>query len=287
MQSFRPTASERAAGAWSPERLDQAVRAIETDGIVVLRDVVSRASIEVLEARMQEDVARAIALGRVKNDYQGIRPPPFHPFLFADVVNNDWVIAVTRSVLGENVANCAYGANTAYPGSLEQFVHADGGFIFKGLPHPPASLVVNVPLVDVDERNGATRVWPGTHVHVGARDPYRPTAEEVAAWEAVRPSERACTSVGDIVIRDCRLWHCGMPNTTDRPRPMLAMIHNRGSLMGGFVAEEGSEDFFASHPLLGHRVAFAPKPIDYLRPHHEQPAWTVALRKRAAAAAAS
>jgi len=30
---------------------------------------------------------------------------------------------------------------------------------------------------------------------------------------------------GGILIRDLRLWHAGMPNQTEQPRPMIAMIH--------------------------------------------------------------
>lgn len=31
--------------------------------------------------------------------------------------------------------------------------------------------------------------------------------------------------LGSLIIRDLRLWHAGMPNTTDEIRIMLAMIH--------------------------------------------------------------
>lgn len=31
--------------------------------------------------------------------------------------------------------------------------------------------------------------------------------------------------LGSLIIRDLRLWHVGMPNTTDEIRIMLAMIH--------------------------------------------------------------
>lgn len=274
MRRFTPDDHERQRGGWRDAQLAEAAAALDADGVVVLGQVVSAASIAALRDKMLADVAAAQALGRVKNDYQGIRPPPCHPWLFADILHNDWVIAVTRAVLGDGVANVAYGANTAYPGSVAQACHADGGFLFPGLAHPSASLVVNVPLVAVDERNGATRIWPGSHRHLGAADHLRPTAAELAAWERDRPSVRACTAVGDVVIRDTRLWHCGMPNTTGLPRPMIAMIHHRRWLMGGFRAEAGTEAFFDAHPLLRHRIEYLPAPIDYLHAHHDGAAWT-------------
>ena len=36
---------------------------------------------------------------------------------------------------------------------------------------------------------------------------------------------RANTTQGDVLIRDRRLWHRGMPNATDEPRHMLALVH--------------------------------------------------------------
>lgn len=273
MRSFTPDADERRSGSWHPSTLAAAAAALHEDGVVALRQVVPLQSIAILNEKMLADIDQATAKGRVKNDFQGIRPPPCHPWLSADILNNDWVIAVTHAVLGDGLANIAYGSNTAYPGSAEQHCHADGGFLFPGLAHPSVSLVVNVPLVAVDLANGATKLWPKSHLWLNAKDHSRPTASELAVFEAANPTERAITDLGDVVIRDPRLWHCGMPNTTTQPRVMLAMIHNKRWLIGGFCAEAGSEAFFDSHPVLRHRVEFVPAPIDYLVPHHSTPSW--------------
>ena len=71
---------------------------------------------------------------------------------------NEMVIAITHAILGDEVTN------TACPGSERQNVHGDGGQLWPGLDaaHPPFGLAVNIPLVDVDENKGATRLWPGT-----------------------------------------------------------------------------------------------------------------------------
>ncbi|GDY14324.1 hypothetical protein LBMAG53_32020 [Planctomycetota bacterium] len=273
MRSFTPDADERSSGSWRPSTLAAAAAALHEDGVVALRQVVPPGPIATLCKKMLDDIELATAKGRVKNDFQGIRPPPCQPWLSADILNNDWVIAVTHAVLGDGLANVAYGSNTAYPGSAEQVCHADGGFLFPGLAHPSVSLVVNVPLVDVDLANGATKLWPKSHLWLNAKDHSRPTASELAVFEAAHPTERALTRIGDVVIRDPRLWHCGMPNTTAQPRPMIAMIHNKRCMIGGFCAEVGSEAFFDSHPVLRHRVEFVPAPIDYLLPHHSMASW--------------
>ena len=84
----------------------------------------------------------------------------------------------------------------------------------------------------MDEANGSTEVWLGTHHHDvsaqegahGERASGRIKEHLLApehGFEAVQPKiER-----GAIVIRDLRLWHAGMPNRSDDVRIMLAMIH--------------------------------------------------------------
>ena len=47
-----------------------------------------------------------------------------------------------------------------------QPVHVDDGQLWPNLSvaHPPARLVVNVPLRETTEENGAIELWPGTHL---------------------------------------------------------------------------------------------------------------------------
>ncbi|MCB0125902.1 MAG: hypothetical protein KDE58_26785, partial [Caldilineaceae bacterium] len=77
---------------------------------------------------------------------------------------------------------------------------------------------------------------------------------------------------GDLVLRDMRVWHGGMPNRTQTHRPMLALVHrNEKPEQGTFEAEAGSEAFWASNPRLQSSPFFVPKPIDYLRQGHSRP----------------
>jgi hypothetical protein len=89
-------------------------------------------------------------------------------------------------------------------------------------------VIVQVCLVDTDERNGAIELWPGTHrdtaMHRGL-ETLRVPPERVEARRATNPPVRGCTRLGDILLRDVRIWHRGMPNQSDRPRHMLAMFH--------------------------------------------------------------
>src|SRR5690606_28079022 len=70
---------------------------------------------------------------------------------------------------------------------------------------------------------------------------------------------------GSVLIRDIRLWHAGMPNRTDRPRPMIAMIHAIGWMQTGtpLTFPQGTEAFF-DHPVLSTAATFTDQPIDHI-----------------------
>lgn len=274
MISIDITPEERVTGRLAAEKLALAVRAMDEDGVVALRQAIDVAPIDALAARMLEDLERYEAAYGIDNNFQGVRPPPFHPFLFPEIVFNEPAITVSRAVLGPGATLTSYGANTAFVGAQTQQVHADTVPPQDGPYQPCTLLVVNVPLIDMTEENGATILWPGTHrdlrLHSGNRFP---TDEMIAEWQARRPAERALAKRGDLLLRDLRLWHGGMPNRTQTHRPMLALVHRADRPeQGTFEAEEGSEAFWASHPLLQASPSFVPHPIDYLRQGHSRPA---------------
>lgn len=112
-----------------------------------------------------------------------------------------------------------------------QPVHSDADFAH---PNHPFALVVNVPLVATTPENGSTEIWPGTHNQFnieaqdgahGERASGRIQEARLARQRQISPPTQPSLKKGSIVIRDLRLWHAGMPNTTDQTRVMLAMIH--------------------------------------------------------------
>lgn len=132
-------------------------------------------------------------------------------------------------------------ANTALSntGGMRQGVHKDNAFI-----HPlyPYYFIANIPLCSTSIENGATEFWLGSHAHTSNKDqiiamePEQVTAhylrgeplpaitqEAQEARRAVRPPIQQTCSAGDIMIRDIRLWHAGMPNETDTHRIMLGL----------------------------------------------------------------
>ena len=279
MITIDPTATERAAGTLSAEHRQTAVEALRTDGLVVLNEVVDPAHLDVLHQRMVADVAalqaRADApynwnAGNLQQD-----PPPFPPYLFADVLLNPYVIDVTSTLLGPGVKNVMYGGNTALPGDQRQPVHADVGHLWPvcalEVAHPAAQLVVNVATVDVTPENGATELWLGTHRELGAGigDDIKISPQLLARRREVSPPFQPTMRRGSMLIRDIRLWHAGMPNRTAEPRPMIAMIHTSAWLATGtpLTFPRSSEGFF-DHPVLTTAARFVDGPIDHIAAPH-------------------
>jgi ectoine hydroxylase-related dioxygenase (phytanoyl-CoA dioxygenase family) len=272
------TPGELHSGHMSSEHLEAAVRAIKTDGFLVLKNVVDTAHLDALRERMLDDLQHILArkdapfnfnTGNVQQD-----PPPFPPYLFRDVLLNDMAIAVTKAVLGAGVKNSAYTGNTALPGGSKQPVHADMGQLWQNLETatPPYALVVNVPVVDMSEENGSTEIWRGTHLDTTIfvqHEDIKVPEDRLEAQRAIAPPLQPRVQRGSILIRDIRLWHRGMPNHTQNPRPMIAMIHwvswwNSGS---DIRFPKGTEAFF-QHPDLTTTAEFVDGEIDYL--HHNQ-----------------
>jgi hypothetical protein len=139
------------------------------------------------------------------------------------------------------------------------------------LAHPCSGVVVQVCLVDTDERNGAIELWPGTHrdttMHRGLETLRVPT-DRVEARRAVAPPWRGGTRLGDVLLRDVRIWHRGMPNHSDQPRHMLAMFHRPGWFQRIPVAFRRDAQPFLDQLLLP-TTATLHAEVDYL--HHWRP----------------
>jgi hypothetical protein len=261
---------ERTAGKISPAHLNEALQALRTDGHVVLEDIVSHAHLDILRERMDEDSQKLIdarkwgGAGRVTGHLQQ-GPPPFAPYVFADVVANPFVVQVTRELLGAGLYNSFYNGNTNSPGSGKQPLHRDGGHLWPGLEvaHPTASVVVNVSPMDVSEENGSVELWPGTHLDTSVTGRIDEQAEE--ARRKVAPPVRGNAKKGSALIRDIRLWHRGVPNPSDRPRHMIAMIYNIRWLQRGKPLKfgKGCEAAFEGSDL-DPNAEFTDETIEYL-----------------------
>lgn len=278
MTALDLTPQEIQAGKITSAHLQQAVHALQEDGYVILNELLDRSHMALLAEKMIEDAKGILSRddvpfnfnrGNIQQD-----PPPFHPYLFKEILVNEIVIAITKAVLGPGLKNAFYSGNTALPkAGTRQPVHADLGQLWPDLPTatPPYALVVNVLPVDVSPLNGSTEIWPGTHrdtsVYYQSED-IKVSEEKLAERRKVSPGFQYTARAGSVVIRDMRLWHAGMPNQSDTPRPMIAMIHyiSWWSDLEPMVFPKGTESYF-EHPHLLSLVRFVDGEIDYLKRH--------------------
>ena len=275
MNEIPVTSQETEAGKLEEQHLTTALTALNDDGFVVLRDVVTPAHIETLREKMLADVKEILKrddapfnfnTGNLQQD-----PPPFAPYLFRDVLLNDLVIQVSKALLGPGVKNSYYSGNTALPGGTRQPVHPDVAQLWPNLQHatPPFGLVINIPVVDATPQNGSTELWPGTHhdttfsIHQGS---LRIGEETLEKRRALCPPIQPSIKAGSVLIRDIRLWHAGMPNHTHVPRPMIAMIHwCSWWLACDPIPFPQSETEFFAHPDLTTNARWTDRAPDYLK----------------------
>ena len=184
------------------------------------------------------------------------------PYIFRDVVSNPFVIQVTKGLLGDGLFNSFYNGNCNCPGSGTQPLHPDHPHLWPDMDvaHPPASLVVNICLVETTEENGAVELWPGSHLNTKPL-----TDDNVAAQREKSPPIRGTAEKGSVLIRDMRVWHRGVPNHSDEIRHMIAMVHNKNWRVRNQTLQYGAgcESAFDSADL-DHNATFTDDPIDYL-----------------------
>jgi hypothetical protein len=229
--------NERACQVPSAETVGAAVSILQRDGIVVLEDVVDKAAIAKLNSVLterSEDMANdpSTHFNQGKATRNISQPPPATPeLMFQSVWANPFTATISAAILGPSPRVHYANGNTALYSTERQTVHAD-------LDHDhlrfPFALVANYYLIDTCPTNGGTEVWVGSHRytsladHVDSRDApgglssIRP--ELVSERRKTLPPVQISVKAGDLVLRDVRLWHAGMPNQTQVPRIMLAFL---------------------------------------------------------------
>ncbi|KAF2128278.1 phytanoyl-CoA dioxygenase family protein [Dothidotthia symphoricarpi CBS 119687] len=237
VQTINVPEEERSSRIPSAETVGAAVSLLQRDGIVVLKQVVELDAVKTINKILvtkAEDLASdpATHFNQTKAARNISQPPPTTPELMFDTLwANPFAAAVSAAILGPRPRVHYANGNTALQSTERQTVHAD-------LDHNhlrfPFAIVANFYMTDTSATNGSTEIWVGSHRdtsvadHVDTRDApgglstIRP--ELVEARRARVPPVQPVFQAGDLVLRDVRLWHAGMPNRTCIPRVMLAFV---------------------------------------------------------------
>lgn len=161
---------------------------------------------------------------------------PFEgPFLEPRFYANRALGEMLAALLGSDHCIGSLEAVIAIPGAYRQHQHIDGpirfdraigktkiGFQGDLSDLPPYAVTLCVPLCDVNEENGPTAIWPGSH-RTALRA--RPPGEKEIAREF--PVEHMAGDFGRSFLFDFRTFHCGLPNLTPEPRPLLMFVFTR------------------------------------------------------------
>lgn len=195
-------------------------------------DGTSRAAAEALAPVLERDAERLVpledefrvyALGHVRQ-----YPPHDHPAV-AELSGLVAIRRLAKAVFGTYYVHDVL-VHSILPGASSQPVHADSGPLWPGLrdTNPPFMFGVNIAVQRTDEVNGCLELWPRTHTGARWEDfdtdslAIKPEVRNRAS-RRVRPI-RVPMEVGDVLIRDERLWHRGMPNHSGRIRPMVWIL---------------------------------------------------------------
>jgi ectoine hydroxylase-related dioxygenase (phytanoyl-CoA dioxygenase family) len=189
---------------------------LERDGYVVLRDVIDRAPLAQLAGELRdayEGSAKFTGGGSITGHLNCFPGRPAR-FVYEQLRDTGVTVAIEDMRSGRSNSIRAT-MNYNLPGSVAQHYHIDGLYTDD-------FVICNVAVVDTTINNGAIDVLPGTN---RAFLPYW----KFAVHRTQRLSERLEMAQGDVLIRKSNLWHRGMPNRSQEPRPMMSVTFGERS----------------------------------------------------------
>lgn len=223
----------------SPAALRRVRAAMERDGAVAFDGLfplplLERVRREVLRRHESGELKKRGLIRDIAGRYAAVLP--FEgPFLTPAFYANPKVLAVMESLLGRDHCIGSLETVIAMPGAYAQHQHIDGPLRFdrviggKRLAHrgdlsglPPYAVGLAVPLCDVDEDNGPTALWLGSH-----KTALLPKPPGEAAVRRKFREARMTGKFGSAYLFDYRIFHGGTPNLSPDPRPLLMIVFTR------------------------------------------------------------
>ena len=182
---------------------DADLEAFDRDGYVVLKGLLDPDRL-----RRVEQATRGLLGPTGRNSFEGFKTQRAYALLaksrdLDSLAAHPQILGFLKARLHEEPLLSAFLAINIRPGEAEQIPHHDDGFYNAPRPGPAQGLSVIWALDAFTEQNGATRVWPGSHLWAEGREP---TPADVSA--------QAVMGAGDAIVFHGALWHAGGANTT-------------------------------------------------------------------------
>jgi ectoine hydroxylase-related dioxygenase (phytanoyl-CoA dioxygenase family) len=196
--------------------LDNVADALRDDGYVVIRDVVPKDQLarfaDALDAAYE--TAEKFKGGGSITGHLNCFPGRTASFAY-DAISERGIVATVHEIRSGRDNSVRATLNYNLPGSVPQHYHIDGLYIED-------FVICNVAVIDTTVHNGAIDLLPGTN------------REFIPYWKfSLKRTSRLSTQIemaqGDVLLRKSNLWHRGMPNKSDAPRPMLSITFGEKS----------------------------------------------------------
>jgi ectoine hydroxylase-related dioxygenase (phytanoyl-CoA dioxygenase family) len=225
----------RGAGI-SPAERERLKAEYAEQGYLVFNNVVSRDQLRALHGDLTAEFEAAKGSGQLMSGGGTISGHlncfPGERARFAyEALESSGIVDLIRELFPKATRLPNVGCNFNLPHSVAQHYHADRNFL-------DYFLIANVAVVDTTIENGAIDMIPGTHKKF-----YK--YWRFALERASQRSTRIEMKQGDVLVRTSNVWHRGMPNFTNAPRPMLA-----------FTWEDGGSTHTDPFAADGGRIAF-------------------------------
>ncbi len=205
-KKYRSTQS-KAAQIIPEEVTDKDMSIIEEVGYIIIPDVLSEADIKAIK----EEAERLIGpVGR--NSFEGKLTQRLYASLektraFDRLVDHPRILAILDRLFQPNYLLSQCQVINILPGEVAQALHPDDGFYSVPRPRPEFGAATIWAIDDFTEKNGATRVIPGSHKWTTERFP-----EET---DNILP---AVMKAGSVVFYPGTFWHGGGANKSDASR---------------------------------------------------------------------
>ncbi|MBA3686691.1 MAG: phytanoyl-CoA dioxygenase family protein [Planctomycetes bacterium] len=212
---------------FNPDRIEQAAQTFLRDGFVAIADALDASQLRRVQAGCARVIAEQTAATPVDQANRGLARYSFGQQIqhseWAMLVDLPTVLPIIDRIWGsEDYTSIGGGGDYCLPGAQMQGLHSDLGDHFKDplgqidcRDVPTPFIVVNFPMVDFSEANGATRFVPGTQ----RSRANIPSLADEPEWMR---RNLLCVPAGSALIRDVRCWHGGTPNTSQQIRPMAS-----------------------------------------------------------------
>lgn len=214
--------------------------ALEEDGYTILERLIPDDVIDAMLAEVQRlEVEQGSA--PANNRFEGARTTRTYNLLalgeiWQQVPVQPEVLELIESMLGPQCLVSSLASISLAPGETAQVLHADDQIVPLAKPHIATEANSMWALTDFTERNGATRVVPGSHRWPSpdyARDDH-----EIETVAAEMPR-------GSVLVWHGSTWHGGGSNSSDDVRVGVAMNY-----CAGFIRQQENQQLGIPRDLV-------------------------------------